>query len=441
MAQQEHHPWPNAGYAWYVIGVLMVAYTFSFIDRQILSLLVGPVRSDLNISDTQFSLLHGLAFGLFYTLMGLPLGRLADRGNRRVIMAVGVAVWSLMTAVCGLARNFWQLFAARIGVGIGEAALSPAAYSLIADYFPPHKLGRALGTYSMGVYLGAGLAYVIGGLVIELVAAVPDVTLPLIGSVRSWQLTFFIVGLPGILVALLVLTIREPVRRGLLLRGGAPAPHVSVAELFGFLWRQRRIFGAHFLGFSFLALLFNAVTAWTPAFFIRKFGYTAPEIGISFGVIVLVFGSAGIICGGWFGDYLSARGYRDAPMRAAAIGALALAPFAAVATLMPDPRLSLVVFCPLLFFSSFPFGLAAAAMQLVTPNQMRGQVSAMYLFAVNLLGIAWGPTIAALLTDYVFKNDLAVGYSIAIVAGLAAPLAALILFSACKPFRAAMDGA
>ena len=435
--QKEQETWPNPRYAWYVIGVLLIAYTFSFIDRQIMSLLVGPVRSDLNISDTQFSLLHGLAFGLFYTLMGLPLGRVADRSNRRVLMALGVGAWSLMTAVCGLARNFWQLFAARIGVGIGEAALSPAAYSLIADYFPPNKLGRALGTYSMGVYLGAGLAYIIGGLVIELVAAAPDVTLPLIGTMRSWQVTFFVVGLPGLLVALLVLTIREPLRRGLLLRDGA-AQHVSVGELFAFLWRERRIFVAHFLGFSLLALLFNAVAAWTPAFFIRKFAYTAPEIGISLGFVVLIFGSAGIVCGGWFGDHLSARGYRDAPLRAAAIGALALAPFAATATLVSNPVLSLTLLCPLLFFSSFPFGLAAAAMQLVTPNQMRGQVSAVYLFAVNLLGIAWGPTIAALLTDYLFKDDMAVGYSIAIVAGLSAPLAAVVLYTAFKPFREAM---
>ncbi len=439
VAPQDQQPWPTPRYAWYVIGVLLIAYTFSFIDRQIMSLLVGPVRSDLNISDTQFSLLHGLAFGLFYTLMGLPLGRLADRGNRRLIITLGVAAWSLMTAVCGLARNFWQLFAARIGVGVGEAALSPAAYSLIADYFPPSKLGRALGTYSMGVYLGAGLAYVIGGLVIELVTAVPSVSLPWIGTMRSWQLTFFVVGLPGLLVALLILTIREPIRRGMLLRDGAPAPHVSLVDLCKFLWQQRRIFGAHFLGFSLLALLFNAVTAWTPAFFMRRFDYTAPEIGIALGVIVLIFGSAGIVCGGWFGDHLSSRGYKDAPMRGAAFGAVALTPFAAVATLVPDPIWSLALFCPLLFFSSFPYGLAAAAMQMVTPNQMRGQVSAIYLFAVNLLGIAWGPTIAALLTDYLFKDDLKVGYSIAIVAGLSAPVAAVILFTSFKPFREAME--
>jgi MFS family permease len=199
------------------------------------------------------------------------------------------------------------------------------------------------------------------------------------------------------------------------------------------------VFAAHFVGFSLLALLFNAVTAWTPTYFIRKFGYTAPEIGLALGSIILVFGSSGIVVGGWFGDYLSARGYRDAPMRAAAIGALALAPFAATATLVSDANVALVLFCPLMFFSSFPFGLAAAGLQMVTPNQMRGQVSAIYLFAVNLLGIAWGPTIAALLTDYLFKDDMMVGYSIAIVAGVAAPLAAAILFASFKPFQRAMN--
>ena len=437
--QGKQPPWPNPGYAWYVIAVLLVAYTFSFVDRQIMSLLVGPVRSDLNISDTQFSLLHGLAFGLFYTLMGLPLGRVADRGSRRMIMALGIAAWSVMTAVCGLARNFWQLFLARIGVGIGEAALSPAAYSLIADYFPPSKLGRAIGTYSMGVYLGAGLAYIIGGLVINLVSTVPEVSVPLIGTMRSWQVTFLAVGLPGLLVALLVLTVREPIRRGLLLRDGAVAPDISIPEMFRFLWDKRRIFVAHFVGFSLLALLFNAVTAWAPTFFIRKFDYTAPEIGLALGSIILVFGSSGIVVGGWFGDYLRARGYRDAPMRGAAIGAIALAPFAATATLVNNPIVSLAIFCPLMFFSSFPFGLAAAGLQMVTPNQMRGQVSAMYLFAVNLLGIAWGPTIAAVLTDYVFKNDMMVGHSMAIVSGLAAPLAAIVLFTSFKPFRSAID--
>lgn len=205
--------YPNPRYAWYVVCVLTVAYLLSFLDRQILALLVGPIRQDLDISDTQVSLLGNLAFGIFYTLLGLPLGRAADRFSRRGIIAAGVATWCLMTAACGLARNFVQLFLARVGVGVGEAALNPAALSMISDYFPRRTRGRALTFYNMGVSLGVGVALIFGGQVIAWVAAAPPVELPGIGVLRAWQTVFILVGLPGLLIALLMLTVREPVRR------------------------------------------------------------------------------------------------------------------------------------------------------------------------------------------------------------------------------------
>jgi len=167
--------------AWYAVGILTVAYTFSYIDRQILSLMVGPIRADLGISDSAFSLLHGLAFAVFYTLLGVPIGRLADRRNRRNIIALGVAFWSLATVCCGLARSFWQLFAARVAVGVGEAALSPAAYSMLADLFPKEKLGRAIGIYSSGVFVGIGLSFIIGGMLIATIEAMGGITLPVVG--------------------------------------------------------------------------------------------------------------------------------------------------------------------------------------------------------------------------------------------------------------------
>ena len=192
----------------------MLAYTNSFIDRQILTLLVEPIREDLGITDTQISLLAGLAFSVFYTVMGLPLARLADQSNRKRIITFGITGWSFMTAMCGAAQNFWQLFLARIGVGVGEATLSPAAFSIISDYFPKDRIARAFSVYSMGVYFGVGLAMMIGGLVIQAVSNAPPVDLPAIGRVRSWQLTFFIVGMLGLPILLLLFTIREPLRRG-----------------------------------------------------------------------------------------------------------------------------------------------------------------------------------------------------------------------------------
>ena len=205
--------WPPAPAAWYAVGLLFVAYTFSFVDRFILTLLIEPIKQDFNLSDTGVSLLVGFAFVIFYTFLGIPIGRLADRVNRRNLIVAGITLWSCMTALCGMARGFGSLFVARVGVGVGEAALSPAAYSMIADLFPPKKLGRALSVYTAGAFVGVGLALIVGGLVVQSVISSPDITLPIIGEVRSWQVPFFIVGLPGLLVAALMYTVKEPVRR------------------------------------------------------------------------------------------------------------------------------------------------------------------------------------------------------------------------------------
>ena len=211
-----NQPRASLGYAWYVVIVLTALYMLSFVDRTILSLLVGSIKRDLGISDTRIGLLQGLSFALFYTIMGLPLGRLADTRSRRNLIAAGVVVWSLFTSACSVAKSFWSLFFTRIGVGVGEAGLSPAAYSLIADYFPPDRLGVAISVYYMGVFLGSSLALLVGGVVVDTMARVHTVTLPLLGTIASWRVTFLIVGLPGLLFALLVYTIKEPLRRNML---------------------------------------------------------------------------------------------------------------------------------------------------------------------------------------------------------------------------------
>src|SRR5205809_2362850 len=207
-------------YAWYIVGVLTFVYVFSFIDRQIFSLLVGPLRHDLHISDTQISYLIGLGFVVFFALFGIPIGRLADIYSRRTIIAVGLVIWSLFTAACGLAHTFPQMLLLRMGVGAGEAALSPAAYSLITDYFPRNRLATAISVYSMGIYIGGGLSYLLGGLVVRYAAGQAMWNLPMVGPIRSSQLMLVIVGLPGIALVLLLYTIREPKRQ----RASASAP-------------------------------------------------------------------------------------------------------------------------------------------------------------------------------------------------------------------------
>ncbi|MFZ9873162.1 MAG: MFS transporter, partial [Steroidobacteraceae bacterium] len=300
-------PWPSPLRAWIVVGLLMVAYTSSFIDRQIMSLLVEPIRADLGITDTQFSLLAGLAFSIFYSVMGLPLGWLADRMSRRMIILVGMIAWSIMTALCGLATSFLALFLARVGVGIGEAALSPAAYSLISDYFPPERRARAISAYAMGPYLGSGLALIIGGQVIEAASRMGTFTIEGFGSFEPWQLVFFAVGFPGVIIALLFLLIREPERRGL-------APKSADIGLVAFIGRRRLLFLLLFLGFSVFGIAGISFLVWIPAVAIRVHGWSPGDIGLAYGVILLLLSVPGVYVGGWISDKLTARGQIDAPL-------------------------------------------------------------------------------------------------------------------------------
>lgn len=418
--------------AWYMVSVLMVAYMFSFIDRSILSLLVSPIRSDLQISDTQFSLLHGIAFALFYTGLGIPIARLADRYSRKHIIAIGIVVWSFATAVCGLAKNFTQLFTSRMMVGVGEAALSPAAYSMITDSFPKNQLGRAMAVYNTGVFLGVGLAYVIGGIVVSAVADVTITGLPVVGELKGWQLTFFIVGLPGLVIALFCVMLREPKR------GYVNDEQIPVRQILRFMRSNWTTFVTHFLGFAALTLYFNGFMAWAPALINRRFELPTGEAGQYLGYIVLVFATAGILAGGWITDWFGRKGYANAPMRTGLIAAIALIPLGLAAPLMPNLAWTFVVFCPLMFFVSFPWAAAATAIQVVSPGRMRAQISALYLFIVNLTGIGFGPTAVALFTDYVFGDDNALPYSLAIVGPVSAGLAAVLLFLGLRPFTASM---
>jgi MFS family permease len=433
-------PYPAAGYAWYVVAVLMVVYVFSFIDRQILSLLVGPIRRDLAISDTQMSLLMGFSFALFYTFFGLPLGRLADSRSRRGLIAAGLFTWSLMTAGCGLARQYWHFLLLRLGVGVGEAALSPSAYSMIADYFPPKKLGTALSVYAIGVYIGSGLAFLLGGVVVGLVSEQGTWTVPILGAIRPWQVVFLAVGLPGILLTAVMATVREPIRRGLkkVTADGRPAV-VPVREVWGHIRRNGRTFFCHNLGYSLLAFAGYGGAAWIPTFLQRTHGVSARDAGIWFGLIVMIGGTLGIVFGGRMADWMLARGKRDAMLRIGIYSTLLWAPFGIGYLLVPSAFWSLALLAPAVFVGAMTGGAAPAAITQITPNEMRAQASAFYLFVVNLIGIGLGPTAVAMVTDYVFGDDAAVRWSLLLV-GIVTHVGCITsLALGLKPFRASLD--
>jgi MFS family permease len=432
-AEANNQPWPSGGKAWYAVSILVVAFIFSFIDRIIIALLVEPIKQDLGITDVGIGLLQGIVFTIFYVAVGIPIGRWADRYSRRHIITIGIFLWSIMTAACGLARSFVGLFLARVGVGVGQAALSPAAYSMIADYFPKEKLGRALGVYQAGAFFGAGIAFLVGGLVIRLATGAEDLVLPVLGTVRPWQIVFFVVGLPGILVAFLMLTVEEPARRGRIVGhdGGIP-----LKDLLGFVRRHRRFFLGHFCGFSLLAIPITTILTWSPVYFGRVLGYSPPEAGLTLGLILILLSPAGVYFGGWLTDALRKRGVVDGPLRVGIGAALLLLPLSFLATIGSSSTMAVIVFCPFIFCASISMGVAPATLQMVVPNEMRAQISATWMLVMNILTALIGPTGVGLITEYIFGDGQSVGYSLALVNCVSVPLAALMLWSGLKPFRA-----
>jgi MFS family permease len=427
-----NQPRTSLRYAWYVVIVLTALYMLSFVDRTILSLLVGSIKRDLGISDTRIGLLQGLSFALFYTVMGLPLGRLADTRSRRNLIAGGVVVWSLFTSACAIAKSFWSLFFTRIGVGVGEAGLSPAAYSLISDYFPPDKLGVAISVYYMGVFLGSSLALLVGGVVVDTMARIHTVTLPLLGTIASWRVTFLVVGLPGFLCALLVYTIKEPLRRNTLRSAQGEIAQVSFVQAFAQMRIRWQSVGGISIAMVFQSMANYALVSWGPTYFSRVHGWTPGQSGKALATILLIAGCGGMYTGGRLSDRWQRRGLDEAPMRVMVLGGIGTVLLLPIGTLLPDVRWTLALLFAGVFFLALPMGISAAALQRIFPNQVRGVVSALYLFVLNIGGLSLGPLLPGVLNDYLFHNGRMIGYSLSITMGGAAVLM-LITFLAAYP--------
>ncbi len=413
-------------YAWYVVFALTAIYMLSYMDRVILSLLVTPMKRDLGISDTRVGLLQGLAFGLFYTLVGLPLGRIADTRNRRNLIAAGVVLWSIFTSACSLARSFWTLFLMRMGVGVGEASLSPAAYSLIADYFPRERLGVAISVFYMGVYIGTSVSLLVTGLIVDAIGHTPSIVVPLLGTMASWRITFLIVGLPGVLFALLAYTFREPPRRDVLRTREGQATGFSAGLSFGVAVAEMKRRWKPLIGISigaiFQAVPTYALISWTPTFLQRVHGWTPGQSGRGLAALLLTFGCLGMYAGGRLSDYWQKRGVREGPLRVGVVCAIGTALLLPPAFLLKQAEWGLFLMGPGIFFLSLAMGTSPAALQPIFPNQVRGQVSALYLFFLSLGGLSLGPLLPGLFNDHWFHNGQMIGSSLAITMGSAAVL-------------------
>jgi MFS family permease len=426
-------------YAWYVVAVLTLANVSGFLDRQVLSLLVPAIERDLQITDTQMSYLIGLSFSLFYTVLGLPIAWWADRGNRRNIMAGGVALWSVMTMLSGIVSTYPRLLLARIGVGVGEATLSAPSVSVIADYFPRERVSLAMSVWSLGTFLGSGLAYFIGGWVVGMVTAAGGTPLPLVGVLRPWQLVFVLVGAPGIVVAALMLTVRDPRSRVITARA-EKAPAVA---LLPYVRDNLKTFVTLAVGFALSAAVNFGIAAWLATFLVRTYGWTPARAGIVQGILTMTVGVAGTIAGGRTADMLVRRGYADAPLRVGIIGAAGMLVSASAYPLMPTAALAVVWLAVVNFFAAFPWGPASAAAAQIVPPVIRTQGAALYFFVLSLLSGTLGPTAVAMLTDHVFHDPLAVRYSLVIVNVIGMSLTIGLLLAGMPAFRqtaSALDG-
>jgi MFS family permease len=424
-------------YAWWVLAVLCFSAMVAYVDRQIINLLVEPLKLDLHLSDVSISLLQGFAFAVFHAVLAVPIGRLADARNRQHIILFGIVCWTIACAGSGFAGTFAALFVMRMLVGFGETTLTPAGYSMLSDYFPRDRLGRAISLFLGSGFVGSGLAFIVGGWLLSRLGARATVTLPLVGAVHPWQAAFILVALPGLLCFGLTLTIREPPRSSFgVPRRPGEAPAFSA--VLRFIYEQRRSIGAIYVGFSLLAAAQFALGAWTPTFFIRSYGWTASEIGYAYGLYYMIIGTLGVVAGGGFSDWLVRRGYADANLRAGVIAACCALPFVVAFPLMPSGRLALLLLAPATFFSTMPFGAGTAALPLISPNRMRAQIVAMYLLIANLLGQALGPTYVASLTDYFFRDPGQLRYSLAIAAGSLLAVAIAIVASGLASFGRAL---
>lgn len=423
----------SSRYAWYVVAVLLLLNVSSFIDRQVLFLLTTPIQADFGLTDTQVSLVQGPAFAFTFAFSVFIIGRLADRWSRTAIIAWGVAFWSVMCTATGVANTYGQLVATRVGVGAGEATLSPTAATLIADYFPPERLATAMSVFTSGVFFGSGLAYFIGGTVIELVSS-QSWSLPVVGEIRPWQRVFIAVGLPGFLLALLTLTIREPRRS----QAREAMPTFTLGDVIAWFRRHGLAYTTFGTGISLYSVVNFGTAAWFPAYFERVHEWSPGRIGLLMGGATAIFGVIGVIAGGRFADHLKERGRPTSNLQVLILSAVISAAVALPLYLTKSEPVLLSALVITNIVAAAPFGAAAAAMQEMSPRAMRGIAAAVLVFLLNFVGFGLGPPSVALVTDNVFRDPAKVGLSLLVVTLIGRLLAALSVTGGLAAHRRAI---
>ena len=396
-------PWPRPLASWGMVALLSVTYISSFIDRYVFGLLASQIKADLALTDTQIGLLGGLAFAIFYATSGLFLGWLADHKSRTWIVGIGSLVWSIATTCSGLAGNYWQLFLARMGVGAGEATLSPCAMGIIGDSFPPERRGTPIAVYTSALVIGAGLASLLSAAIIGWTMTTPLISVPVFGEVKPWQLTFLIVGLPGILMALPFFFLKDPPRRRTSQNRDLTGAHLS--DTLRYVGRHWAVFFGLFAIVCVMTITAYTQATWMPSTFERTYGWSPAQYSLINGILILSVSPLTIITTGRLSDRLTARGVVDAPMLLLSIGLLIVVPTNILATLMPSGVLAFAVLAVNIIGVGMISSVGVTALLPITPDRIRSQVVAVYYMVISMTGLLIGPVGAGLLSDYVFGPD------------------------------------
>ncbi|MCY4040971.1 MAG: MFS transporter [Gammaproteobacteria bacterium] len=403
--------YPSSRRAWAMVALLTFAYVVSFVDRYILSLLVDPIKADLGLTDFQMGLLLGPAFGIFYATMGLPLGLLADRSRRTWIVAAGITLWSAATAFSGFAKNFTQMFIARLSVGVGEATLSPCAMSLIADSFPEERRGKPIAMYGSAISVGSALAALLGAAVLTWAKASGGVSLPVVGTIAPWQLAFLTVGLPGVLLAIPFLLMREPRRRSVSQDGSRS----HLGHMFRHVARHGLTYACFMPIFCFMTIVAYS-HGWLAVTFDRTYGWPVEKYALYNGLTLIVLGPLSVMFAGWLSDRLTLRGVADAPMRIAVTGFFIGAPPAMVATLFDNGLVAFIILASANIGLAFTSSVGVTALLKIVPPRIRAQTVALYYMSISLTGLFLGPTLVGLFNDTLFRDiEDGVRYSVAVI--------------------------
>ncbi len=428
----EETPFPPRKDAYYSLFVITVVVLFTVLDRGVFGLLIEPIKQDFGVTDTDVAILMGAAFSLPYGIASLFLGRIADQANRRNVIAGACAFWSAATVACGFVQNYTSLLIGRMAIGAGESGYGPAAWSIATDNWPREKVAFATGVMGIGAQVGVGLSMFLGGTILLFVSGLEPLQVPMLGIIRPWQWTFVLVGAPGLLWALIVLTSKEPPRRGLGM--DKKVQKVPVKDVAKWIADDRRTYIATVGGMAIKAFILVSSTTWNATLLHRRFEWELADVGIILGTVMVIIAPIGMLAGAKLSEYWTKLGRKDANLRIVFYGTLLSVPLQVAGPIMPTPFWVIAFSAAAGFIGALGFGPSVAAFQTITPNRMRGQMGALVQFCNNVIAASVSPIVVALFTDYLFRDPMDLGYSMALNAAIFGTLGIIAIAQGLKPY-------